>query len=310
MGEVAELQEEDRLSKLADELLHQILCDHDTRVVVQTCVLSKRWVNVWTTLPCLNFGPLYYAHNFVTNFLNYRDPYSVLSTLNIDCYCLHHTLGFKILHYALSHNVQILRISNEDYLLTTCMNSIFIKTLHLTSCRGVNPMDWNLPNLNSLCFEHVTFGKQISGFHNLKELTLVGVLDILYDNGIFTIDCPNLQTLILAPDHRYSTFVVSAPKLLYFEFRSIYVPQLFVGDGFPLMKEVDIDIQIENFGFYNDARDDLTMQKFIKMLYVVRGTPLLKLSSETIQASFSNFIFILLNIYILWLMNIFFTLVW
>lgn len=293
-GEVAkQQQEEDRISTLPDELLSQILCKLDSLVAVQTCILSQRWRYIWTTLPCFSFNPnhrvcdLFYK-KFVTNFLEYRDRRSVITTLNVNCYCMGFRLTLRILHYALAHNVQNWHISNEVNMGLFCMNSEFIKTLHLSLCREVNPMDWNLPNLTSLYLEHVKFGKQISGFDNLKELTLAGFFEIFYDPEIYTINCPNLESLTLGPDHRHCTFVVSAPKLLYFEFRSTHVPDFCAWDGFPLVKEVDIDIQIEDYDweFYDDDRIKLTIQNHIKMLKAVRGTPLLKLSSETIEATF------------------------
>ncbi|KAK1372660.1 hypothetical protein POM88_028853 [Heracleum sosnowskyi] len=288
VGKVAKRQEpEDRISKLPDELLCRILSELDSCEAVQTCVLSKRWVNIWTTLPCLNYAPkerigdVYYCKHFVKKFLKYRNQQSVITTFNVDCQFFY----MRILKYALAYNVENLRIRNEHYRGSTCLNSAFIKTLHLTLCREVNPMDWNLPNLTYLYLENVKFGTQISGFDNLKELTLAGFFEIFYGLEIYTINCPNLESLTLGPDHRYCTFVVSAPKLLYFEFRSTHVPDFCAGDGFPLVKEVDIDIQIEDYDweFYDDDRIKFTMQNHIKMLNAVRGTPLLKLSSETIE---------------------------
>ncbi|KAK1372659.1 hypothetical protein POM88_028852 [Heracleum sosnowskyi] len=60
MGDTKQQQqdEKDRISKLSDELLVQILSNLDSREAVQTCVLSKRWVHLWTTLPCLNLKQL------------------------------------------------------------------------------------------------------------------------------------------------------------------------------------------------------------------------------------------------------------
>ncbi|KAK1372663.1 hypothetical protein POM88_028856 [Heracleum sosnowskyi] len=279
VGEVA--QQEDRISKLPDELLCRILSELDSGEAVQTCVLSKRWVNVWTTLPCLNYAPnqrlgdvYYYSENFVTNFLKYRDQQSVITTFKVDFRFMY----IIILDYALAHNVENLRIRNyENYWGSTCLNSAFIKTLHLTLCTGINAMDWNLPNLTYLYLENVKFGKQISGFDNLKELTLAGYFgyfgyfEIFNDREIYTINCPNLESLTLAPDNRRCTFVVSAPKLLYFEFRSTHVPDFCAVNGFPLVKEVDIDIQIHDYDWesYDDDRIKLTMRNHIKMLNAV-----------------------------------------
>ncbi|KAJ4786193.1 FBD-associated F-box protein [Rhynchospora pubera] len=45
----------DRLSALPDVLLYKILSSLDPREVAQTCILSKRWRNLWTSVPCLHF---------------------------------------------------------------------------------------------------------------------------------------------------------------------------------------------------------------------------------------------------------------
>lgn len=45
----------DRLSELPDSLIHVILSLLPMRDVVSTTLLSKRWNNLWTTIPFLNF---------------------------------------------------------------------------------------------------------------------------------------------------------------------------------------------------------------------------------------------------------------
>ncbi|XP_057772052.1 putative F-box/FBD/LRR-repeat protein At5g22670 [Salvia miltiorrhiza] len=47
--------DEDRLSELPDSLILSILSLLATREVVRTTILSKRWKNRWTTVPCLHF---------------------------------------------------------------------------------------------------------------------------------------------------------------------------------------------------------------------------------------------------------------
>ncbi|XP_076899489.1 FBD-associated F-box protein At5g60610-like [Bidens hawaiensis] len=49
-------QQEDRLTPLSDDLLISILSRVDTKLAVQSSVLSKRWVNIWRLLPVININ--------------------------------------------------------------------------------------------------------------------------------------------------------------------------------------------------------------------------------------------------------------
>ncbi|KAM3243091.1 hypothetical protein ACQJBY_055207 [Aegilops geniculata] len=44
----------DRLSDLPDGLLHTVMSFLTARQAVQTCVLSRRWEDLWCSMPCLN----------------------------------------------------------------------------------------------------------------------------------------------------------------------------------------------------------------------------------------------------------------
>ncbi|KAL8549980.1 hypothetical protein ACS0TY_008706 [Phlomoides rotata] len=65
----------DRLSELPQSLILHILSFLRMRDVVKTTLLSKRWENLWTTLPCLNFSDIISEDdeldsNRVRNFVN------------------------------------------------------------------------------------------------------------------------------------------------------------------------------------------------------------------------------------------------
>ncbi|KAJ3702455.1 hypothetical protein LUZ61_006160 [Rhynchospora tenuis] len=79
-----ELNEFDRLSGLTDELLLHIMCFLTTRQAVNTCILSKRWRNLWRYLSCLHFDA-YDGDNipFITSFFNLRN------NCHIDTFRLH-----------------------------------------------------------------------------------------------------------------------------------------------------------------------------------------------------------------------------
>lgn len=45
------------ISALPDEILHHVMSFLEIKETVQTSLLSKRWVNLWTSLPSLKFIP-------------------------------------------------------------------------------------------------------------------------------------------------------------------------------------------------------------------------------------------------------------
>ncbi|KAF2589748.1 hypothetical protein F2Q70_00041737 [Brassica cretica] len=77
----------DRISELPESLLTQILSYLPTNQSVQTTVLSKRWENVWLSVPCLDFdlhsSVVPYHDNqvlftFLDNLLNFSPELSLL----------------------------------------------------------------------------------------------------------------------------------------------------------------------------------------------------------------------------------------
>jgi F-box domain len=115
----------DRISILPDRLLHLIMSFMTTQEAIQTCVLSKRWKNLWTTLPFLDFTQNYqYGGNFerlriqyemfiyfVSAALLLREPTDV-HTFRFSCSrrpgC--HLLIKSCVLYVLKHNPKVLDI--------------------------------------------------------------------------------------------------------------------------------------------------------------------------------------------------------
>lgn len=78
----------DRISALPDELLHHVMTFLTAKEAVQTCVLSRRWQNVWASVGYLNvdscnFITVKHFKKFVDNLLLQR------SCALLDMFCIH-----------------------------------------------------------------------------------------------------------------------------------------------------------------------------------------------------------------------------
>ncbi|GAU51036.1 hypothetical protein TSUD_411710 [Trifolium subterraneum] len=78
---------EDRLSALPDDALHHILSFSDAKLAVQSSILSKRWKNLWKSLPTLKltskqFTTLKAFTKFVSHILSHRDASASLYTFD------------------------------------------------------------------------------------------------------------------------------------------------------------------------------------------------------------------------------------
>ncbi|GMP79310.1 hypothetical protein CsSME_00034909 [Camellia sinensis var. sinensis] len=129
-----EEEEEDRISSLPDSILHEILSSMDDLAFeIQTCVLSKRWRYIWTSLPNLrfDFNPYPYHQlaeakmprfeHLVNQVLSLRDNNSNVCTFFFSSsYLVDSCLFKKCISYAVRHNVQQLHL--EAFAYTHLMN--------------------------------------------------------------------------------------------------------------------------------------------------------------------------------------------
>ncbi|XP_061371781.1 F-box/LRR-repeat protein At3g26922-like isoform X2 [Gastrolobium bilobum] len=159
---------EDRLSDLPDCVLIHLMSFVPTKDAIRTCVLSRRWKNLWKQLPSLilhssHFGLKALFYKFVPRVLSFRD-YSVP---------VHHfdfdvsgrvppQLVKRVLRYALSHNVQQLKLS-VDCDLDLPRSLFFCQTLtsldlSVNSRFNSLPKSLNLPALTSLRLHNFVFG--------------------------------------------------------------------------------------------------------------------------------------------------------
>ncbi|KAJ3688201.1 hypothetical protein LUZ61_017365 [Rhynchospora tenuis] len=182
----------DRISNLPDSLLTHILSLLDTRVAAQTCILSKRWHNLWTFVPslCFNFfefsGDAERFNNFVSSFLRLRDGASSLHAFQLDYYwaCTSATETYVSIVrtwivYALEHKVKCLRITLP--VTSTIPDCVFIcdslEELHL------NFVSWKITETDIVCLP------------KLRKLVLLNLFIPEYFIKIILSGSPSLETL-------------------------------------------------------------------------------------------------------------------
>ncbi|KAJ4765989.1 F-box family protein [Rhynchospora pubera] len=187
----------DYISSMPDPILQRILSLLETREAVQTCILSKRWINVWTSLSSLSFDfpfirsePFSKRHGdktdevvferFVSMVLHRREPCDLhrfnLNTRyawSIDDGCI-----MEWIHYALRHNVSKLHFSTSTF-----------KSLPILNCSSLEELQ--------LGFRYGSSGDEVINLPNLKELNLTGfILDASFSKRFF-LGCPELEYLSL-----------------------------------------------------------------------------------------------------------------
>lgn len=131
---------EDRLSALPDSVLLHVMGLMETVYAVRTCVLSRRWKDLWKHLTSLSFGTFenfvtFVNHDkFVDQVLSHRDDSFSLLNLHCNLFKIGSKALNKVLKYAVSHNVQRITI-NATYFEFRHKSNIF---LPLISCQSLS----------------------------------------------------------------------------------------------------------------------------------------------------------------------------
>src|ERR1044072_673558 len=110
-------EKSDRLSDLPNAILLHIMSFMMIQDAIKTCILSKRWKNLWKFLPDLTLhsskfrNPLQFCE-FVSGIVRCRGGYHSLRTLDFErlAYFCPQVLN-DLLQYARFHNLQNLKIS-------------------------------------------------------------------------------------------------------------------------------------------------------------------------------------------------------
>nr|XP_012575173.1 F-box/FBD/LRR-repeat protein At3g26920-like [Cicer arietinum] len=230
--------EEDRLSGLPEGILLHILSFLTAKKAVQTCILSKRWNNLWKHVPTLE---IYYSHftifrsftQFIYQILSLRDPSSALHTLNIKHINLYHLLDAKllktVLNYAVSYNVERLQMrfkSDIKYFPPCLFSSHTLKYLELYvshSSHIIFPNSLNLPELTTLSLRHFYFGcdggrvEPFSTFNKLKNLKIF-LCSVVGGENLFISSATLANLIQIGYPYLGIKFELYTPSLCYFEF--------------------------------------------------------------------------------------------
>ncbi|GAV88730.1 F-box domain-containing protein, partial [Cephalotus follicularis] len=188
----------DIISKLPQDIFHQVLSLLDTKDAVRTSFVSKKWETLWNSIPTLNFNSTdFRTLKSFKKFVNY-----VLSLRDNDCNV--HTIRYhregstdkslmnKVINYAVTHSVRYLKVSASDFPPFTPSRKFF-------KCQS-------LQNLALRNFRDVWFPVEASLFNsltilNFKECTIVHNKNIRNYNPDECFDpflgCVNLKFLCL-----------------------------------------------------------------------------------------------------------------
>ncbi|XP_027364581.1 putative F-box/FBD/LRR-repeat protein At4g13965 [Abrus precatorius] len=233
--------DQDRLSDLPSEILLHIMSFMMIKDAVRTCILSKRWKDLWKFLPNFKlhvseFSNPFKFFDFVSGIVSRRDGNHSLHTLDFH---RHSSCRYQILKnlmtYAVNHRIQQLRIFVPSNLcLPPCVYSSWsLTSLHISVSmydfkrRTRIPKSLDLPSLLCLHLVYVAISADKNGnaepFSNCKKLHNL-YLDhcvVLYPNALFSHNSENLnitnpKLVNLMMDYTYRLghkTVISAPNL-------------------------------------------------------------------------------------------------
>ncbi|CAK7324306.1 unnamed protein product [Dovyalis caffra] len=288
----------DRFSDLPDSIIHKILCLVDLKCAVQTCVLSKRWRFLWTSLTelnfngtCMDFMNFLTFNRFVSRVLATRDDSNLYRVQLYSTWSPHHSLLDMVIKYAVSHHIQNMVINYGHSAIRsfslppaflTCQS---LKTLQLSGF-NLKAFGVALPNLISLSLSHCSFtypsdiDDPFASCLNLKNLSLrfcsflsSKVLKIsgfqLLDLEILGLGYMNLAGLL-------SRIEIFAPKLVSFIYKLSYVVD-FSGLHLPSLNYAHIHVC---------AKQDKKREAYLDAINLFKGlgnAQSVKLHSETIE---------------------------
>lgn len=219
----------DRLSQLPDELLHQVLSHLDIKVVVQTCVIARRWRSVWKSTPYLNFHMNVWRfkaeklYNFSTNPRRLRNNSITVETFGL--------VGEQTLAMRNAGELHLENIHYQEMSALVSATQVQLKTLNLTRVHA-----YSIPNNQTLDFS--------------SPIMETLILNDFYHPGIrnLRITAPQLRVLNMyndsMGDNRACVLTVDTPRLRTFQFKRNMYGNYFLQNLLNL-ETADIEIDIE-----------------------------------------------------------------
>ncbi|KAI3799660.1 hypothetical protein L1987_34959 [Smallanthus sonchifolius] len=249
-------EQEDRLSSLSDDILICILSYVDTKLAVQSSILSKRWEKVWTSLPVLNFNSAALdtsvhdvnSDNLIREVLAHRNKSVMIDRLNIKV--TDYEIVARVFRYALLNNVSDLSIDTSEkigeYHPISCVNSSdLLMNLSLKGMLKFGKFP-SFDGLVSLRLERVKIVEYepFSCFPNLEKLFLVNCKMEIGLTGLEVVASRLSRLTISSCFHipiPYPGLVLSTPNLLVFELEGLIPMSFKAFDGLRRLQTVYID---------------------------------------------------------------------
>ncbi|KAK7392755.1 hypothetical protein VNO78_21202 [Psophocarpus tetragonolobus] len=297
-----EEDERDMLNELPEGVILHIMKFMDAKHAVQTCVLSKRWKELWKHLTTLSFSHEFHRtvisyNKFVPRVLSNRNSSLSLQNLDIWAFDLQspNLLDF-VTQYALLHSVEHLAVtinivSHHFFSLIFSSLTLTYLKLCITSLAPTLelPCFLRLPSLKSLHLDNVCFTASVNGCAD--PFSSCGSLDSLViencflhnDAKVLWVSNSNLcsltlgNTILKGPDK----IQLSTPNLRFLSVVCDPVPQLSLR-SFSFLEQVYIDVQIKTY--FHTYYVEKSYSALVSLLQVIADyVKILILSSSTIE---------------------------
>ncbi|CAI0439978.1 unnamed protein product [Linum tenue] len=254
-GKIRSLDEEDdRVSDLPDGILHHVLSFLETKFMVRTSLLSKRWRSLWKDVPALNFGGLSFnsesnSREYVSKALSLRSDSAAVSSVTFEFGETERgeqvgmtDLFGSVMRYAASHGMgelglgflqlycwfswNRLEFSGLASSITAHRHHESLKTLKLKRCRLDGELGLGFKLLSTLelsdsyfCFRESASGMSHDPFADLPCLNYLKLLRCSSSKFFFKVSGLQLLDLEIQEPGGGQTLDVFAPKLKHFLFQ-------------------------------------------------------------------------------------------